>query len=78
MSIFKSDPRLFRLFPSLIFSIAENEEIFSSPLPWIVDWNILLFRKSVKHLDRKKELKKGAVSSSYKVWRSIYVKSCWF
>jgi hypothetical protein len=26
---------------------------------WIVDWNIHLFTKSVNHLDRKKELKKG-------------------
>jgi hypothetical protein len=44
--------------------MAENEEIFSSLPPWIVDWNILLFTKSVNHLDRKKELKKGATSST--------------
>jgi hypothetical protein len=51
--------------------LAENEEIFSSLPPRTVDWNIRLFTKSVNHLDRKKELKKRASSSTYKVWRSI-------
>jgi len=33
---------------------------------WIVGWNILLFTKSVNYLDRKKDLKKGATSSTSK------------
>mgnify|MGYP007084710421 CR=1 FL=1 len=60
----------------LIFFVAESEEI--SPLPpcGLLIEIYIFYENCSTETFRKKESKKRADSSTYKVWTLIYVKNC--